>query len=45
MPYLVDDDGLRMTLKETFRLLLGLLGIGGKIEGHKPVIREQVPES
>src|ERR1700737_4886205 len=41
---LVDDDGRRITLKETLRLLLGLLGFGGKIERHECVIWKQVPE-
>ena len=37
--------GSVMALKEALRFLLGLLGFGGKVKGHEPVIWKQVPES
>jgi len=42
--HLVNDNGRRMALKETFWLLFGLFGFGGEIERHKRVTREEVEE-
>jgi hypothetical protein len=36
--YLVDYDRCGMVLEEALRLLFGLLGFGGEIEGDEPVI-------
>ena len=38
--HLVDNDRGRVTLKEALRLLFGLLGLSGEIEGHEGVIRK-----
>jgi hypothetical protein len=38
--HLVNNDRGRVTLKEALRLLFGLLGLSGEIEGHEGVIRK-----
>jgi hypothetical protein len=41
---LINKDGRRMTLEESRRFLLSLLGFGREVEGDKCMFREQAEE-
>ena len=43
--HLVDDDRGRVSSEKRLGLLLGLLGLGGKVERHESVFREQVAQA